>query len=147
MTRAGHLCRCCTAEIKPLHDKENIKQIFRGYKLMSDLVVQADEFGSDLHMFGSALRFLCNPIGESVGIANPRTDESYIKILALGTLDKEVFLNFFAEFRKVTEDLQSYQKSYSKKIENLLACFIETWLQSNDREEFYASTYREFLAK
>ena len=41
---------------------------------MSDLVVQADVFGSDLHMFGSALRFLCNPHGCEVGIDNPETD-------------------------------------------------------------------------
>ena len=110
---------------------------------MSDLVVHGGVFGSPLHMFGSALRSLCNPHGCEVGIDNPETDDSYINILAIGTLDKEIFLDMFADFRIV----HSYQQNYSKRIENLVGCFIETWLKSNEREDFNESPYREFLAK
>ena len=132
---------------KPLYETENILQIVCGCQMMSDLVVHDGAFGTPLHMFGSALRFLCNPHALEVGIDNPETDDSYINILAIGTLDKEIFLDMFAEFRQVTMEVKSYQKNYSKKMEILLGSFIETWLKSNEREEFYESPYREFLAK
>ena len=89
----------------------------------------------------------CFTLPLEVGIDNPETDDSYINILAIGTLDKEIFLDMFAEFRQVTMEVKSYQKNYSKKMEILLGSFIETWLESNEREEFYESPYREFLAK
>ena len=115
---------------------------------MSDLVVVHDEaFGTPGHMFGSALRFICNPQALQVGIDNPETDASYINKLAIGTVDKEIFLDLFADFRQVTMGVQAYQKKYSKKMEILLGSFIETWLESNEREEFYESPYPEFLAK
>ena len=70
---------------------------------MSDLVVVHDEaFGTPGHVFGSALRFICNPQALQVGIDNPETDDSYINKLAIGTVDKEIFLDLFADFRQVT---------------------------------------------
>ena len=98
--------------------------------------------------FGSALRLLRNPNGHELGIDNPETDSAYIKILSIGTLDKEMFIDLYGEFKKVTGDFKKYKEKYSKKIDLLLGGFFGTWLLSNEPESFHQSRpYREFLVK